>query len=568
MDHDAHFVTERIEVATRLLQSVRARDPAVPRPASIDRAIDLLASFPTRAVEEGWVAAFDAVLDALALARAHAVATHRREIEETAAYLLDAERAIVRLAAAGAGDALGKAEPRWESRWLVPSQGTPSLHPDAGLVRGVSRDALVEPNTLAQIQRSARDALEEVSSLSMLRRTGDSDPWTFGEDFERRLLEALDACAAYGRGRAALDVTGAAFDLARAFPIVDPTKWFSGFLLLACMRGERAMAELRHAILVAPEGTGRAAVDALALGSNPGLRGLCTSLLEEDDRPAALEVALAAADRLGLVDQGAMAALLEHPTANVARLSARCLARADAQTVAPHLVRALDRHDVAADAAWALSVLRVEAGQAAMRERLARGAREEPTDAADARRAAGVLALSGQKRDEEALLQAAMTDSAVIPMLADHGSPRFLPFLREEMGSSRDPLRSLAAAEALTRMTGVEIDPLDPSRPRRRPEEPLDDGQRRAFAARLAAADRPAGAPRIRAGRRLDVACALEELADPTTRQGIRRAAARALPLLVDGPIVLDVDGWVVAQRDALRVLRSRAGLAPSLGGA
>ncbi|MFO0619232.1 MAG: hypothetical protein U0414_41975 [Polyangiaceae bacterium] len=552
MESDTERVNERVDVVLRVLQSWRARRaPTSAESAPLADAASALSSFRDRARGDGWIPAFDATLAALRAAAEHLGAPERAELARTADSLAELEPSVVRLASLqSAASASRAAAPTRASAFLVPSGETPSLHPDDRDARGaLDRDR----HATDQLARSARDALEEVAAMSMLRRPEDDMPWTSASSFERRLLFALDACAAYRRGRARVDVEDLALRIARDFPVLDQGKWFAALFLLACTDGDHAASRLRQAILELPAGAAPAAIDALALGSNPRCGRVALTLLEEDDRPFALEIGLTAARRLALPElasaDGAIAALLDHPSDRIASLAARCLGRADAGQAAPLILPLLDRAGASVEAAFVLGMRGAEAGPQHLRRCLARGAADRATPAEQelASAAARALAHFGKARDEEALVAAARTHDDVIESLADHGSPALVAPLTSILEAPTRPRGAEAAARALERITGVPLPEPTPERP-----DGIDVG---AFSARVRAFVPPPLAERLRHGARLDRGVALAELADPNAPMRDRSRAARGLAVLLGRPLDVDHHGWVATQGKGLREL-------------
>lgn len=329
------------------------------------------------------------------------------------------------------------------------------------------------------------------------------------------------------------------------------------------------MNALRQALLELPEDAVAAGVDALALGSNPRLARVARSLLDEDDRPRALRVGLAALERLGAFEDAPLLSLLDHPDDRIASLAAASLARGEPKEIAPALAPLLDRPGVAMAAARSLAMRGAEVGPAFLRQTVARGNAPGATD--DDVRAGGaaarLLALVGAARDETALAQAALhaPDTAdgdgTIEALADHGAPSFVPLLAQILTSASSASatredRVLAASRAIERLTGVAAERV-PSEPWR-----VDvDAQ----VARAEALRAPLGATRIRRGKKLDATTSLAELVAPTTLTGARRRAALGHAFLIGRPLDLDTEGWVARQ---LEVLRAAQAASPKGGGA
>ena len=554
MKNDEQAVEAHVDVVRMQLQAARARRGGPEGPFE-ERAVATVVAFADRAKANGHVPAFDAIVAALGAWAEQTSSDERAGIVQMIDYLRGAEAAALRLAQIHGSRPRREAEADAPSPYLVPSRGAPSVHAEyAPPSPGVR---VVEPHAKKQLERSVRDALEEIASVSWLRHAGDDDAWTLGIDFERRLLACLDAAAAYGRGPVSVDVPSEALRLAKDFPIVDVSRWFAAGFLLSCTKGDRAPTALRQLMLEAPLGSSAGLVDALCLGSSHRMRSTALSLIEEDDRADLLHAGLVACLRLGVIDENLMTPLLDHPRGDVASLAARCLARGEATAVAPRLTPFLDRSDVALEAAFSLAIFRAEVGPAFLRSAAARGL--EP-NADDGEKAYGLsaalfLALLGKKRDVECLLRIARADDAGIAALADHGSPDFIPWLKHEMLSA-DASRSYAAAVALARMTGTALE----ERGDADDAPPFDPAP---FAKRVAGFVVPPSVERIRLGKKLDLQGSLAELLRPSTRQSVRRRVEREAAVWRGAPLPVDIDGWISIQSRTLRELGVGAG-APS----
>jgi hypothetical protein len=565
---DERGVRERLEVVRGLLQAPRARRGAIDADR-LEPARAAIASFSERARAEGWVRAFDAVINALRAADPHqgAAGEGDRELEEMVAYLLDAEPLVARLERAGRARPLGVGIQVATGRaaFLTPSVGVPALYPPRGgdgAPRGPhsapTESAFVEPGALAHINDLARDAVDEIASLALLRVPDDADAWTIGEDFEKRLLRMLDAAVALGRGEVSIDIVRAARARAEGAPVVEPYRFFVPALLLASTEGERAMDALREALLDAPPEAHQGLVDALCLGSNPARVAIAASLLDEDDRPDLLCVALDVARRLELPCDSAALSLLDHPdTTNVAaRAAAVAPLAADRRAARELLESLLSREGASIEAASSLTLLGAEIGAAHLREVARRGAALSASEAEleDAARAAEALAALGQARDEEILLSLAARSHLAISALATLGSHASIDFLRVEITRGAPLLARLdASVRALSRLTGIsEVD--DPSPGGR-------ERERARWIERVLAFEVPRGALRVRLGVPLDASVLFDELHRPDTRARTRRALARELRLLRGAPFGVDLEGWIAPQRTWIE--RARRPIAP-----
>lgn len=555
-------VYERVGVVFRVLQAWRARGRVgADVTLEFERATARFATFRGDAERDGISAAFDGAVAALRALAGRLTEVERAEIDGVVEALQGVEREVDRLAQTEASrrrtDVTGDRPPRF----LSASDAMPALHA-ADDPPSTAAEGRADRHAAAHLTRVARDAIEELASLSLLRAAADDAPWSGAEHFERRLLESLDAARTYGRGRHRIDVDALATRLARDFPVVERSRWFAALFLLACMSGERATSALRQAILELPAAARPAAVDALALGSNPRLSAVALSLLDEDDRPELLEIGLAAADRLGIVDEGAAMALTEHPSDRIAARAARALLRVAPERSTPRLEGLLDRPGAAIEAAFVLAARGAEIGLQHLRLAATRGAADGATldETRTGTAATQRLAPFGRDRDQGLLLAAAERDDGLVACLADHGSPALLAPLRKALERGGRDARAQAAGRALVRMTGVEA-----------PWPGLREGEIdvEAYGRALARFEAPAGAQRLVAGEKLDAAALARELANELMPGCDRARAAQRFVAVTGAPLPFDPEGWVAAQRAALvRITRGADASPASLGGA
>lgn len=545
MSDDERGVRERLRVVRDLLQAQKARrgvhqgDPFSPARSAV-------ASFLERVHVEGWTLAFDEMLAELRdAASLHATDPDAPEITAAAAYLAEAAPLVTRLARAA----------RWESSredpkgplFLKASEGVPALHPPTGSVSSetsTERD-FVEPGALAQLSALSRDVLDEVASLALLRVTDGDEPWTLGALFEERLLQMLDAALALARGPIRIDIHRAARARAEESPLVEPYKWFVPLFLLSCTAGERAMDALRQTLCEAPPGALRGLVDALCLGSNPARVAIAASLLDEDDRPDLLCVALDVLVRLRQPLPAITLELLEHPDEQVAlRAAAAAPLVEDPEAAARALDPLLERDDIGLHAASALTLIAPEIGAGHLRDAVQRGMRNPSSDEDlhVAARAALFLAELGQPRDEELLLTLAHRSDAALEALATHGSPASIDYLRAELlREPTSPTRTEGCVRSLERLTGI-LEGDDPSPGGGELERAKWMELVLSFAA-------PPDARRVRLGKPFHPSLLAHELGRPDTRSRTRQSLARELRLLSVPLTDIDLEGWIAPQQ-------------------
>jgi hypothetical protein len=548
MSLDERVVRERLGIVRDLLQAQRARRGALgqdPR-ASLRLA---LVSFVENAQIDGWTRAFDNVI---ATARKTAAdpsldADQREELAHVVTYLLEIEPHILRLAQ------LRKTPTTRTNAPVAPylrasTNGVPALHDIPGLapkhVLTNPVPGFVEPGALRHLRALTRDVLDELASLASLRRPAADERWTIGAAFEERLLQVLDAAIALNRGPISLDIVRAARAFADDSPVADPHRWFVPAFLLACTEGERAMDALRQTVLEAPHEMHEGLVDAVCLGSNPDRAAVALSLLEEDDRPEILCIALDVLTRLGRGIEGRFWDLVEHPRTDVAlRAITAAAVHSDAPQLVPLLEPLLNREDRAVHVACTLAAVAPDMTITHLRKAVQRGARKDAFDKEieEAVLAAHVLAAQGQTREMPLMMAlAAVTDKA-FSALATLGTPEALEYLREEAARRVNaPWRMDACVLPLERMTGiVEAD------------DPTPEGRARARTAWFGEVNGfviPKGANRSRLGQAFQPGLIVDELRHPETLVQTRTNLVMEARIVGAKSIPIDLAGWLGPQ--------------------
>jgi len=186
---------------------------------------------------------------------------------------------------------------------------------------------------LAQLERIARDCLEEIAVLGNLR--GGCEPFDLEAmaGFEQRLLNSVDALIALGTGFELSARAGARYrgwsvleyvvSWGRAAPALDPGRAFARALVLGSVDGKDS---LRTAILTLKQShpeTFPVQARALALAPHPGIDAAMIALCADDD-PKLCALAFEVLAARGCAALGAVMSVLEHPFAEVRLAAARC----------------------------------------------------------------------------------------------------------------------------------------------------------------------------------------------------------------------------------------------------
>jgi hypothetical protein len=447
-------------------------------------------------------------------------------------------------------------------RRMAASCGWPQLH------RGVSMTAsprslpsrkfgaLSEPpevaetrrRTRAQVDRWAASELEEIAAMGSLRALRDDDPWTAARSMEARLLASLDGVVSLAReGTAdAVDLGAACHDYLRGFPVPDRGRTFAHAFVLGCIDSRRSLGHLLVACRSASAAARPSLVDALCLASGPAVAELADTLLDEDDAPGLLAIALEVLARRGIDGGPSVVDLFVHPDVDVARRAIIASRWVAADDRGPALVRALQGPpDVALEAALALTAARSPYGVARLRAMAA-----EPSPGLATATLNALAIASRPKEAAEVLELAARAGASGLEALGWLGHPSALAILVDALADP-DPAASDAARWSLARITGrgLEAWSSDGVAP------PLDRAQWKRW---LDATSLPS-ADRVRQGRPLDPAATLAELRAPRTLQKTRRTLLLELSV-TRGGAWLDLDDWIERQLAAIEGLRSSAG--------
>lgn len=349
------------------------------------------------------------------------------------------------------------------------------------LVSGAESDeasAAGLPGELAQLRRSGRTFLEDVSANSNLRRLEATERFQWGpvEGFEGRMCQALDAFLALGTpfhsasapavARAGIDVLDEALRYGREALTADPGRSFARALVLGSVAGEDTVRAAVLALKQSPQFTHKAQVQAFSLASNPAMDEALVRLCLERDTHL-LRFALEAAYARRCVDAATVAPLVEHTDDAVRIRAYRALGVAsDRVTAATLLTDRLETEmsDMAATAAAeALALLGRGRGLAYARERLNEELESPGSLPSGGRlRLMALLGAVGGEADH-ALLAALYTGaSGEAAALGAHGHVALAEVLLDVLVSSSPRLgvghwQKQEAAEALVRITGAPI---------------------------------------------------------------------------------------------------------------
>ena len=411
----------------------------------------------------------------------------------------------------------------------------------------------------AQCRAIARECFEDIGSMGNLRKLRDEERWLDAEPFEERLLANLDAAVALENP---LDPRSPSFGLVTAlysyateWDVPDLGRAFALAFTACCLASETALRWVVLALRRAHPRVLPAFVDALSLGSNEAIDRTLAELCDDDD-PAVVSVALAAATRRDRGELPGALLLIAHPRPEIACAAIALVARANPAAAAPLLARFTDEEPaiVGATAAAALVTLGDPRGAAHLRALLAPGlaiANDPPLAISSARRLAfETLCLLGDPADIALLAAAAGTSEDDLPWLGWHGFPDPVPTIARALVAAAAGLRFEAAqrlASALERILGPGAPP-----PHGAASYETEVGEWVITREK----ERPIEPHRLRFGRRWTAAALASELAAPDTPQGARRVLARELPIATHGRARIDVEGWVASQRLSLRRAR------------
>lgn len=432
---------------------------------------------------------------------------------------------------------------------------------------------------LAQLERLARDCLEEIGALAGLRRLANDDRFSIEAigGFERRMLCDLDALFALGtrfpllRGHGAwcseFDVLAQAVRYARDALTADPARTFARALVLGCTAGEDVV---RSAVLALKQShplTYAVQTQAFALASNPAIGAAMTRLCGDQD-PRLVVVGLDVLLARGEVDLGVAVPLLEHPDHTVRARAARFLGRVPQRDAAVQLLTQLlsgeVEDEVIGAAAQALVLHGTDAGLKAVRERLAEELDEPGSVASDLRHdLLDLLALAGSASDADLLVDSYNGHPREADALGWHGHIRHIEPLFAALDSGQGLPMRRAAARSLWRITGA---------PLQEPCEQVDHDPynvtvhaglwRQYWSEHVDDFDEHV---RYRFGKPFSVSTSVEEIARDGGPHGVRRKCAFEIEIALGERV--SVDDWLEQQIARIDEIRAKIGQdSPQLG--
>jgi hypothetical protein len=342
-----------------------------------------------------------------------------------------------------------------------------SLEREILAMSDLEADLLPAEAELRGLERLARDVIEEIGTLGLLRAPdGASGSWGMGpETFEDRLLKNLDALVVLGmpfasaNGEGRFDVLSQLLTQTGDCIVPDPARAFARAFVLGCFAGDDTARSAVFSLRWSHPITYEAQCDALALAPHPGIAPLLAKLCI-DGPPRLVCVALDVLRRRREASFDVAAPLLSHPDAAVRVAAARCLS---VVMPAEAALRLLEDHahveeDEAALAATAeaLVILGSRQGLRVAREQLEDGlVLTEAFPAAARLDLLRLLGIAGGREDGELLLRALGNDLHAARTIGWHGDAGNVPVLLAMLESSAGLTSRVALAHALHRITGL-----------------------------------------------------------------------------------------------------------------
>jgi hypothetical protein len=441
--------------------------------------------------------------------------------------------------------------------------------------------ALPDPlawDEVAHVRRLARDCMEDIATFGNLRRRNADERWGDVAPFEARLLENLDAFVSLGvvgpecaRPR---DVLG---ELIRwADPgFIDKGRAFAAAFVLGSVEGEDAVRAAILSLGRAHPTTFPSYTDAFALAPSPAVRVAMERLTRGED-PALVELGLTVLRRRREVSFAVVAALLGHPSIEVASAAARALGVAEEQEPARQALARWLAEDVdepiAIAAAESAILLGAPEGLAFLRARLS-AERAEPgaNGPTFVREAVRLLSLVGGMADAPLVFDILRLEEEGSTAVGWFGDPAHVGPLVEVLGIANEVSSSVGfpapfevrTAEALFRITGA---PLRVPAEEVPPTEVTTDLVVNAAVWQKwwneNASRFPAG-QRYRFGRPYTPLGSLGEVASAGARGDDRARAAFEVAVTVEGGARLDLDDWVARQEQTIGRIGAQAEKTP-----
>lgn len=430
-----------------------------------------------------------------------------------------------------------------DERWAAYEDPARDRRP--GVAPGAATGAAPErAPEAAHLEMLARDLMEDLATLASLRRATGIEPWGESEPFEERLLASLDALVSLARPvreeQATFPLVDRLYRYATEWWVPDGGRSFAFAFTLACLRSETAMRWVVLGAQRAPAGALHAFASALSLGSSPGADGAITALLGTDV-PAMLTLALEVARRRRYF-QMSLLPFVAHPDRAVAEAALRTLPGAPRATALDVLGGVLAGAGARGGGAY-LSAVAAELlatmgdPQAIPACRQLVGEACAAGDFATATVALRTIAVNGDRRDADLVLQAALQIPDGLYLLGFFGAPEHALAVVDAL---RNPERVADAERGLRRLTGFTFDP------------PFEvDALSKTVASRL-----KDWSGRIRFGAPHTGRAVMDELSNPQTAQLDRRVLAIEAGILAREPLRVDLDGWVARQRAEVDLFR------------
>ncbi|MDB5216767.1 MAG: hypothetical protein JWO86_4694, partial [Myxococcaceae bacterium] len=299
------------------------------------------------------------------------------------------------------------------------------------------------------LRRVARDCLEDIASLRVLRKPIPSETWLDQAPFEQRLLDNVDAFVALGEAA----LPSVTLFHAEA-PAPDPARAFALALTLGCIEGtdtiDVAVATMKISAPLELPGF----AEGFILAPSPAIATELVPLLDAPN-PALCAVALEVLAARGALPLDTAERVLPRSDAVLASKLARALGlavpKAKAISVLSDMLDAGASDELFEVACESL----LRRGDGSVRQRLRdaiRSRASKPRVAA----ATALLAMSG-RRDDAALLVEGLAfapTASSVRALGRHGSAALLPALLALL-ETEDAAVALAAAEALDFVTNA-----------------------------------------------------------------------------------------------------------------
>jgi hypothetical protein len=410
----------------------------------------------------------------------------------------------------------------------------------------------------------ARDLLEDIGSLSLLRVPGEGESWLAQSAFEQRMLDALDAFASFG---------GVVLPMVTLYhaeaPSPDPARAFAVAFVLGCVQGsdtvDVAIATLRGAPIEEYPGF----LEGFALASNPAIDSAASELLGHT-RPAIAKLAVELLDRRGTFPEGWIESLFARSDIALAAAALRVLARSGSRLDAIAVAEPWAHPDAPPEIFAAACETLLRRGHSRARDIL-RSQLEGP----HALVAQSLFCIAAPPGDAPYLCELALRapSLALVSGLGRYGHVSTIDPLIRLVGHEDEAL-GLAAAWSLERITGAGLfeiveEPWDAARandpafagkpvPMRKVKKPVRDVE----AWRSWQRDRGKALDplrKYRGGKLFQPSMIVDELEAESTPASARTEALREFRIATGSDTRFSTSDWVSRQRALLPILRDDA---------